>query len=1388
MNNTLKKIVASITVLTCAGLLMGPGVAQALTVNELLALIAGASSLEDLQADIAAAQDSEDGEVVTIEGVPADFTFETNLKQTDTGDDVKYLQIVLNSDSDTQLAEEGVVGSAGNETSYFGPLTKAAVIAFQELYTEDCLASWGLTEGTGYVGSTTRAKLNELLGEVVPPTECTVDADCPAGYTCTAEVCVKISVAAGLTAALAATTPASTSIISYGTTSFQAQVLVPFTTVNFTAGSEGSVTVTTLKFTRTGIAADANLDNTYLYEGDAKLLEGGTLSSKVVTFNDASGIFTVPAGETKSITLKGNLNSAASAGKTIGFSLVSADDITSDASAVSGTFPASGNLMTVATADDLGYAMITGYTVPTTPATISPQDDYMVWKFTLTANQQNLDLEKIIFSEVGSINVDDLQNFELYYGGTLLGTAEMDSNNQVIFDLSDSPYRITKGQSRVLKLYADIVKGSNRTFKFTVQYPTDLIIEDVNYGVYAPSYITIGTWSIVQPDESYTIDVGTLSVTKRTDSPVNNVSLDGTNISLAKFDFKAAGEDIKITSLRVAADTVRTGATPSTANGLDNGMVYLDGTQVGSTKDIEEYASGAAGEGTSFTFGTSFIVAVGTTSVVEIKADVKDTDTNSFVATNTLQIYLLNDNSYNNAQGQSSLTILDVPASDKSANSLTVEAGALTFTKRAAYGNQTATAPSSEFKIGSFSALAGSTEGVNVDSVTVTLIAAEVADTENLLLKIGADQIGSTKVSPSLTNLFSINVDLAASESKTIDIYADILSTAEATDTINADVTGTSTTTVTSAAANASSVTLQTITVAAGRLSVNIASDNPDDALVVGLSPDVVITKYEFSSSFEAFNISEVTVYASSEQDRTAPRLAKPNFRDFLNVWLSYPDSTGTTVTTSKRSTFVNGAMQFTGLTMYVPAGSTAKLTVYADLNAVAPAGYYARTGDRPQISLAYYKANSGSIASFERRTGLLNYQGDGGTKIPITWVTATNDTGNDDANIQGTYALKFTNTSNTTGSGDGAMYDIPISDLNLTIADITGAGDTITFNAQSTVTNEGPLFTLYMDCDEDGAFDGEILYNAAYTLVANTWTEITVNSASSVTWWSNSAANTCAVADPPSTTTLGAFDDDVQIVGMSFSQGWTSDTEGASYFGDMIKINGTVYYSVEDDMGELGTNFVLDKTKPTVSLEGAVSGSLTVGTKTLYSLNVAADTKGDVGLKSIRFAVTATDSSDVDNLKFYKGLTDYTTKVTINSAVDVGGDDLKSNDLTGSDGAESDVFVVFTNEEVITGGTSQIYYLKARIGAVDGITSGDMVATYIVDDAYAWDETNDTMHTNIKDIGLGDNYQTGIGNFIWTDRSYGAGHSTGSTSLDWVNGFLVEALGDAVVFTLSKI
>jgi len=125
-------------------------------INRLISLIAS------VRAQLAALNGGGAG-AVTVTGIPAGFTFKNTLLYKQISGDVKYLQIVLNSDSATRVAESGV-GSPGRETNYFGDATRAAVIKFQEKYASQILTPLGLSVGTGMVGSATRVKLNALLG------------------------------------------------------------------------------------------------------------------------------------------------------------------------------------------------------------------------------------------------------------------------------------------------------------------------------------------------------------------------------------------------------------------------------------------------------------------------------------------------------------------------------------------------------------------------------------------------------------------------------------------------------------------------------------------------------------------------------------------------------------------------------------------------------------------------------------------------------------------------------------------------------------------------------------------------------------------------------------------------------------------------------------------------------------------------------------------------------------------------------------------------------------------------------------------------------------------------------------------------------------------------
>lgn len=96
------------------------------------------------------------------------FVFSSPLKLGTTSGDVRELQKILNLSPETAIPGSGI-GSKGQETNYFGNLTRAAVVRFQEKYRDEILVPNGLTVGTGYVGPATLVMLNKLEQELGAP-------------------------------------------------------------------------------------------------------------------------------------------------------------------------------------------------------------------------------------------------------------------------------------------------------------------------------------------------------------------------------------------------------------------------------------------------------------------------------------------------------------------------------------------------------------------------------------------------------------------------------------------------------------------------------------------------------------------------------------------------------------------------------------------------------------------------------------------------------------------------------------------------------------------------------------------------------------------------------------------------------------------------------------------------------------------------------------------------------------------------------------------------------------------------------------------------------------------------------------------------------------------
>ncbi len=99
---------------------------------------------------------------LSLSDIPPTFTFQNNLKYGQSSIEVKYLQLFLNSDPETRVSATGM-GSPNNETTYFGKRTLTAVIKFQEKYRQSLLSPLNLSRGTGFVGSSTRTKINQIL-------------------------------------------------------------------------------------------------------------------------------------------------------------------------------------------------------------------------------------------------------------------------------------------------------------------------------------------------------------------------------------------------------------------------------------------------------------------------------------------------------------------------------------------------------------------------------------------------------------------------------------------------------------------------------------------------------------------------------------------------------------------------------------------------------------------------------------------------------------------------------------------------------------------------------------------------------------------------------------------------------------------------------------------------------------------------------------------------------------------------------------------------------------------------------------------------------------------------------------------------------------------------
>jgi len=130
---------------------------EAATIEELL------DQLAKLQAQILVLQE----QIKVLQGPSGAWchTFNTNLKIGDSGNEIEALWAALIKEVSKETGENLSYDHEGaGQPARFGEYTASAVVEFQEKYTNEILAPFGLKHGTGFVGTKTREKLNKLYG------------------------------------------------------------------------------------------------------------------------------------------------------------------------------------------------------------------------------------------------------------------------------------------------------------------------------------------------------------------------------------------------------------------------------------------------------------------------------------------------------------------------------------------------------------------------------------------------------------------------------------------------------------------------------------------------------------------------------------------------------------------------------------------------------------------------------------------------------------------------------------------------------------------------------------------------------------------------------------------------------------------------------------------------------------------------------------------------------------------------------------------------------------------------------------------------------------------------------------------------------------------------